>query len=90
MNRWGMRWPRWMRDGSLSPARRFPGMKNGSDASPESFVPCPHGQRFLSARRASDDQAIWRCRPARMSDNAQTFLEIANDSPYPIRLASLL
>jgi hypothetical protein len=26
----------------------------------------------------------------RMSDGAQTFLELANDSPYPIRLASLL
>ena len=26
----------------------------------------------------------------RMSDDAQTFLEIANDSPYPIRLAELL
>jgi hypothetical protein len=26
----------------------------------------------------------------RMSDDAQTFLEIANDSPYPIRLAGLL
>jgi hypothetical protein len=26
----------------------------------------------------------------RMSDDAQTFFEIANDSPYPIRLASLL
>ena len=26
----------------------------------------------------------------RMSDDAQTFLEIANDSPYPIRLAGVL
>ncbi len=26
----------------------------------------------------------------RMSDDAQTFLEFANDSPYPIRLAGLL
>ena len=26
----------------------------------------------------------------RMGDDAQTFLEIANDSPYPIRLAGLL
>ncbi len=60
-------------------------------------------RRFASVLRALpdwpatalDSQADSNPKPfgvtvRRMGDNAQTFLEIANDSPYPIRVAGLL
>ncbi len=65
-------------------------MRNGSAALPVYSGPCPHGRRSPSARQGTPNPKPFGVAVRSMSDGAQTFLEIANDSPYPIRLASML
>ena len=57
--------------------------------SPASCAPFPHGRRN-GGPGADPNPRPFGIAVREMSDDAQTFLAIANDSPYPIRLAGLL
>ena len=54
------------------------------------FALSPPGRRSPSDAQADPNPKPFGVAVRRMSDDAQTFLEIANDSPYPIRLAGVL
>ena len=74
-------WRRSTRAGSCWRRRPSPGTRSGSAGSPGSSAPCPPTP--LGGPPAA---GLRRGRPARTAASDQTYLALANDTPYPIRL----
>ena len=88
-SRWAMPWPPSTPNGSSSQPGRSPATRSGSVSSPGCSGHSPRGRQGPRDPRPIPLPPLRRRRPqARRC--TQTFLEIANDSPYPIRLACLL
>ena len=79
-----------MYGGSFCPSRPLPDTRRGSAALPVCCAHSPPGRRPPPAPREDPTPRPFGVAVRSMNDGVQTFLEIANDSPYPLRLASVL
>ena len=89
-SRWAMPWRPSMRNGSSWPPGPSPATRSGCGGSPRSSAPCPPGRPSPAGPRPIPVACPSASPSATSAMPAQTFLAIANDSPYPIRLACLL